>query len=91
MNFKIKLFGNFRYIANSKEIDIEVAGDTVRDIIKALEKDHSDLVKAAMNGDELNAHVTFNVNGRNIRDMDYLSTKVSQDDKISLFPPMAGG
>lgn len=91
MKIKVKLFGQFRYITNSKEVEVETKGDTVKDAVDSIRGSFPALGQAMMNGEELRPYVNLLVNGRNFKETGGFSTKLVSGDEIVLFPPMAGG
>jgi len=86
---KIKLFATLRQIAGSAEQ--EVTGATIREALENVCADNEKLYTAIFEGDELNPHVRVMVNGRDSELANGLETKVSDNDEIAIFPPIAGG
>jgi molybdopterin synthase sulfur carrier subunit len=85
----VKLFGGLRNHIDSHELNIP--GDTVGSVLDYLCQGRGDLKDALFDGSKLASHVRVMVNGRDI-DLDQgLATKVSQEDQIAIFPPIAGG
>lgn len=90
-NIKVKLFGHFRYITNSKEVDVDTAGKTVSDVVSALVEKYPDLGPAILDNKEIRPYVNLLLNGKNVREVGGLKASVKEGDDIVLFPPMAGG
>ena len=91
MKVRVKLFGQFRYIAGVKVLEIEAKGDTAGDVLTALAQAHPELGRAAMSEGDLRPYVSMMVNGKSVKETGGLATRVNENDDIILFPPMAGG
>lgn len=91
MKVKVKLFGHFRYITDSKEVDIDAKGETVKDVVSALVEKYPDLGPAILENEEIKPYVNLLLNGKNVKESGGLAAKVKESDDIVLFPPMAGG
>ena len=91
MKVKVKLFGHYRYILNSKEIDLDLEGDDVNSALSKLISIHPDLGNAIMDGKDLRPYVSLLVNGKSLKEVGGLNAKIKDEDEIIIFPPMAGG
>lgn len=91
MKVKVKLYGQFRYTTNSKEVEIEPKGDTVKEVLSSLIAAYPTLGPAILNEDQLRPYVNLLVNGKSIKETGGLATKIKEGDDVTLFPPMAGG
>jgi sulfur-carrier protein len=91
MRVKVKLFGQFRYITNGKEVEVEIQGHTVQDVISSLVAAYPDLGKAILSDHEIKPYVNVMLNGKSVKDKTGLATTVTESDELVLFPPMAGG
>ena len=85
----VKLFGNLREMAGSRESDI--AGETVREVLDALCRDNEALRAAILDGDGLQPHVRVMSNGRDVELHRGLDTPIGEHDQLAIFPPIAGG
>lgn len=47
--------------------------------------------EALLEDGRLNETITILINGRNILYLDELKTKLNKDDKVTIFPQVAGG
>ena len=86
---KIKLFGNLRQVAGDTEF--EATGATLREVLVNLSNQHAALGAAILDDDGLRPHVRVMVNGHDCELAQGLETTVSDDDRIAVFPPSAGG
>ncbi len=91
MKVNVKLFGHFRNIANSKEVDVDARGHTVNDVVSALVERFPELGPAVLENDQVRPYVNLFLNGKNIKELNGLATGIKEGDGIVLFPPMAGG
>lgn len=91
MKVKVKVFGQFRYITNCKEVEVDAMGDAIKDVINSLIAAYPELGPAILSGEELRPYVNLLVNGKNVKDIGGFAATVKEDDDIILFPPMAGG
>ena len=87
----VKLFGQFRYIAGVKVLEVDAGGDTAGDVLTALAAAHPELGRAAMSDGDLRPYVNMMVNGKSVRETGGLATRIKENDDVILFPPMAGG
>ena len=77
-------------VGGEKELD--VAGDTVGEIIDGLVGRFPSLRDQLLNGEgDLNRYVNVYVNGQDVRYLDGLGTRVEARDEVRLLPAMAGG
>ncbi len=92
MAAKVKLFANFREVAGEKETPI--SGETVDDVLGNLIEEYKDL-KSEIFKDyesrEVKDNVNIMVNGREIRFLNRMETKLEDGDTVAIFPPVAGG
>lgn len=85
----VKLFGNLRRYTESPQL--EVSGQTVREVLNGLGAENSDLYTALVEDDNLRPYVQVMVAGRNVALDQGLDTPLKEDDQIAIFPPVAGG
>jgi len=91
MKLKVKLFANFREVTKSKEVEVNVKGDTVKDVVTALVRDYPKLEPQMLAGHEVKPYVNILLNGRSLRDSGGFTSKVREGDDIAIFPPVSGG
>jgi molybdopterin synthase sulfur carrier subunit len=91
---KVNLFANFRQLVGAKSVEIhQPDGGSLSQLLDALFNLYPRLETALMDpAHNLLPHVHVFVNGR---DLQYLpegtTTILAPDDKIDIFPPVAGG
>jgi len=90
---EVRLYATLRDIAQTRQVDIPVqAGETVGDVLHRLVARYRRLDQAIWNVDgSLAGHVAVVLNGRDVRHLDGVDTKVSADDRLDVFPPVGGG
>ena len=91
MGVKVKIPTPLRKLTqNNAEVD--AAGGTIRELVDDLEKQFPGFKERMCddNGD-LRRFVNVYVGEEDIRFMDGLDTKVSEDDAVSIIPAVAGG
>ncbi|MGM0399309.1 MAG: ubiquitin-like small modifier protein 1 [Halobacteriota archaeon] len=92
MNVELRLFANFRETVGQKTIDREFAGDaTIETVLRGLEDEFPDFEGAFVQDGEILPQVNVLKNGREVHHLEGLETDVADGDKISIFPPVAGG
>lgn len=82
----IKLYANLRKVAGTKELAIE--GTTLQSVLVELIKEKPALDGLILEKDSLRPHVVVTVNGQNALE---LTSAISEQDVIAIFPPIAGG
>lgn len=92
MKLELRFFANFRSVVGQKELQWEVDGEstTIGDVLHDLEAEYPDLEFFEADG-ELREFISVLKNGRDIQDHDGVATEVTAEDRISIFPPVAGG
>ena len=71
---------------------VEVAGEDVGSVLRALAEQHPDVAKQMFDeGGELNRYVNVYLNDEDVRLMDGLDTGASEADTVVILPAMAGG
>ncbi|MFX0125185.1 MAG: ubiquitin-like small modifier protein 1 [Candidatus Hodarchaeota archaeon] len=89
----VRLFASFKQITNHREIEFEMEdGATVRKLLEVLFDQYSILQdKIFDDNDELRPWIQILKNGRNIKFLNGLETKITNGDILAVFPPVAGG
>src|SRR3989337_3112755 len=90
---EVRLYATLRDIAQARQVDIPVeAGETVGDVLHRLVSRYQRLNEAIWNVDgSLAGHVAVVLNGRDVRHLDGVDTKVSVGARLEVFPPVGGG
>ena len=74
------------------ESKVEATGETVGDLIQQVEQAHPGVADRVLDGDgHVKRFINIFVNDDEIRTKDGLETAVSESDKVSIVPAMAGG
>ena len=85
----VKLFGNLRkYIDGSQ---VQITGASVRLVVDALCDGDPHLCDALLEDGSIRPHFKITINGHDIALAEGLDTPVSENDRIAIFPPIAGG
>ena len=82
----IKLFANLRKIAGTKELSI--MGASLGGILNKLVKEVPALDGIILEDGQIRPHFVITINGHNAAELD---VTVTEQDLISIFPPIAGG
>ncbi len=90
---RVRLFASVREAAGVREVSIEVGPDTpLRDVVAKLVATYPKLAgKLADENGNLRDAVSIFANGRNVRLMEGLDTRLQGDEDLAIFPPIAGG
>jgi sulfur-carrier protein len=74
------------------EAEVNVEGETVRDVLRSLAERHPDTESQLFSPDgELNRYVNVYLNDEDVRVLDGLGTAASPGDTVVILPAMAGG
>lgn len=90
----VKLFGSLRSPGAPDRYDVQVGPEVrVQGVLESLFTLVPGLRQQVLQPDraELLPHVNVMVNGRLIRDLQGLETRVTSDSTLAIFPPSAGG
>lgn len=91
MKIQIRSFATFREAIGERSADREYPdGATVGDVLHALDEEYPTFEVFDEDGD-LREYLSILVNGRDITHLDGTETALEDGDKLSLFPPVAGG
>jgi molybdopterin synthase sulfur carrier subunit len=93
MELELRFFATFREAVGQKTIERTFADDaTVGDVLTALEEEFPELVGELLDeGGDIQPQLTVLKNGREVVHIDGLETELSDGDRVSVFPPVAGG
>ena len=73
------------------EDQVQALGDTVKDVIENLEKNHPGIRERLLDDKGVRRFVNIYVGDEDIRFLDGLSTALKATDEISIVPAIAGG
>jgi len=92
MELELRFFATFREAVGGKTLAYEVDdGATVGDALRALESEYDGLAGNLIVDGELAPQINVLKNGREVLHLDGLDTELSDGDRVSIFPPVAGG
>ncbi len=91
MKVRFKLFANFREAAGKKELEINVPGNTVKEVIHSLTAQYPKLAPLMYQDDHLKQYVNVLLNGQTVKHDQIATTQLKEGDEIALFPPVSGG
>jgi molybdopterin synthase sulfur carrier subunit len=89
----LRTFGHITTLSKGNQVDVEFGGDTVQDFLDEIVKRYGEGMRNILypNGKEFSNLIYVLVNGRNIKTLEGMGTKVKDGDKISVLPVTAGG
>ncbi len=73
------------------EDQVSASGDTVKDVIENLEKNHPGIRERLLDDKGVRRFVNIYVGDEDIRFLDGLGTQLKATDEISIVPAIAGG
>ena len=92
MKLELRFFATFRAAVGQKTIYREYPdGSTVGDILRALEEEFEGLAGELVEDGEIRDQLSVLKNGREVLHMEGIETAMEDDDRLSVFPPVAGG
>lgn len=83
---QVKLFANLRKFAGTKETSI--TGDSVSAVVFELVKRYPALAASLLENGQIRPHIIITINGHPTDDAEAL---VTEQDVVSIFPPLGGG
>ncbi|MDR1712562.1 MAG: MoaD family protein [Coriobacteriales bacterium] len=90
---QVKLFATYRTITGRSQLEL-AAPDNVLELLHQLSNEYGSELRSWLlspDGTAKGDNAIVLVNGRHIEHLDGVATKLSEADKISLFPLVAGG
>ena len=92
MELELRFFATFRVAVGQKTIEREFAdGATVGDVLTALEAEFEGLSGELIEDGEIRDQLSVLKNGREVLHMEGIDTVMEDGDRLSVFPPVAGG
>ena len=82
----VKLYANLRNLAGTKELSL--AGGTIGAVLNELVDRYPSVGEVILENGRLRQHIVVTLNGHNIIDME---TRLTEEDSVAVFPPIAGG
>ena len=92
MKLELRFFATFREAAGGKTIEREFDdASTVGDVLRALESEYDGMAGRLIEDNDLAPQINVLKNGREVLHLDGLDTALEDGDRLSVFPPVAGG
>jgi molybdopterin synthase sulfur carrier subunit len=92
MQLELRFFATFREAVGAKTVEREFPdGSTVGEVLAALEERHEGLVGELLVDGDLRPQINVLKNGREVLHMEGIETTLEDGDRLSVFPPVAGG
>lgn len=91
MTVELRFFATFRSAVGQKSIERDYGVDTVGDLLRAIEDEWPELAGELLADGEIPGQVSILKNGKDVHHLEGPATLVADDDRISVFPPVAGG
>ncbi|NHX36481.1 MULTISPECIES: ubiquitin-like small modifier protein 1 [Halolamina] len=92
MNVELRFFATFRQAVGRKVVEREFPeGTTIGEVLYELEEEYDDLSGQLIEDGELRPHINVLKSGREALHLDGMETVLEDGDRLSIFPPVAGG
>ena len=93
MELELRFFATFREAVGQKTIRREFPADAdVGDVLAAIEEEFPELVGEILDdGGDIQPQLSVLRNGREVVHIDGTETTLADGDRLSVFPPVAGG
>ena len=79
----------FQNLVDNEVLDVEAS--SIGELLEKLDEDYPELGDRVLDDGELRDNIMVLVNGQNIEFLDKLDTDLDEDDRVAIFPPVAGG
>lgn len=92
MHVELRFFATFREVVGQKVLEREYEGETVPvgEVLADVVEEYPELEIFDADG-EIRRFLNIMKNGRDVNLLEGLDTPIEDGDKLSLFPPVAGG
>lgn len=92
MNVELRFFATFRETVGRKVVEREFPeGTTIGDVLYELEAEYDGLSGQLIEDGDLRPHINVLKSGREALHLDGMETVLEDGDRLSIFPPVAGG
>ncbi|USZ70381.1 ubiquitin-like small modifier protein 1 [Natronosalvus halobius] len=92
MELDLRFFATFREAVGQKDLSRTVEdGATVGDVLAALEAEYEGLEGELLQDGAIRPQLSVLKNGRDVVHMAGVDTDLEEGDRLSVFPPVAGG
>ncbi|WP_193308645.1 ubiquitin-like small modifier protein 1 [Halorubrum halophilum] len=92
MELELRFFATFREAAGGKTVTGSFADDsTVGDVLRELEAEYEGMEGRLIVDGDLAPQINVLKNGREVLHLEGLETTLDDGDRVSVFPPVAGG
>ncbi|PKN86584.1 MAG: MoaD/ThiS family protein [Chloroflexi bacterium HGW-Chloroflexi-8] len=94
VNLKVNFYATFRVFTGAKTVEFDLPhGSTIRDLVNLVMQQFPEFKGQLLDKDgELFRHIHVFIDGRDTYYLpENLDTILNQDEKIDIFPPVAGG
>lgn len=89
---EIRFYATLRPLVGGRSVKLSDPPETIGGILERLACDYDGLREQLFDEDgSVRRFVAIMVDGRDIRHIDGLSSRVSADSELDIFPPVAGG
>ena len=85
----VKLYASLRSI--TRQTEINVPGTNLQDVLEKLTGDHPEMEPFLFEKGKLRPRVIISLNGHPLDPQAILQTRLSAEDQVAIFPPVAGG
>lgn len=92
MELELRFFATFREAVGRKVVEREFeAGATVGGVLAAIEAEYPELGGEILDDGDIRPQLSILKNGREVVHIDGTDTALEDGDRLSVFPPIAGG
>ncbi|MFT4882787.1 MAG: molybdopterin synthase sulfur carrier subunit [Natronomonas sp.] len=93
MELELRFFATFREAVGQKTLNWDVDDDaTIGDVLLAIEEEYPELVRELLDEEgDIQPQLTVLKNGREVVHLEGTETELEDGDRVSVFPPVAGG